>query len=349
MSDHKRPAPGKIKITPVGGKQTAPGLPDAKQQPIPWWVSLFFLLILVGIAHVLDSPTYQDYLSSTSPTAVVPAGPPTPAVQMFNSGKPVHPPRYAAFLSRDKTKELFAIVFTLDRLEIRTVQSIKEIPAEDLAQIIEARRTKARKPLFPGLDDWPGEQSPMDVFQSRVGRHLKLTLPREVRSAVELTPYIFYGNVDIETGDLIHQDLLYTSLVASYGELREAKFNLVSSSPRGPPDETRGVIRRVYVVGKILNFSGPYRFDQSTANVKIVDLGKKDSELGDRTWTDTEIVEAIKKTQDPVWRLQHQLEDLPRSTYEQGSRPGELPGVHPGRDITEPRRYVEPHPFHPIR
>jgi hypothetical protein len=144
--------------------------------------------------------------------------------------------RYAAFTPHQTEGKKVSTVFEYEILNIRVVQSIQEIPKEDL-----------KRAIIPSAF-WQPSKSSVNPEQ--------------------LAPYLFHGDVDIEVGDVVGEQKLYAFLMSQNGDLKQANLQLVPE-PRGPPSE-KG--RNIYIVGHVRSFTSPDTHDTSTSTIALLDL-----------------------------------------------------------------------------
>jgi len=221
------------------------------------------------------------------------------------------PGKYAAFIRRENQKDVEAVVFTYEKIQIITVSSVADIPSDDLFA-----RT--------------AENTDFDFSSSASGLEKSVDKVRQQKPP----PYVIHGNVVVEIGPMINRDQLAAQLITQHGDLKYASIKLIDGPPRGPPDSevSDESVRTIYVVGQVLKFTGPPQMDSSALRASIIDLGptQKDWEQYVANSKESEFQREIKRP-DPL--------AFP-----------ETPGLHRpdrwGYNPHEPRPH-EPHPYEP--
>jgi hypothetical protein len=159
----------------------------------------------------------------------------------------------------------------------------QRIALEDLIKRSEAARPKVGDNWTLDLHN-PQQPTDQDIINYIVKRDAArraaggdFSTPRQ-----RPPPRIIHGDVIVETGPIVDDDELKTQLIARHGNLKEASIDIIDGSPRGPPNKAEFLSRPVitiYVVGKILRFSGPQQMGNSLLKASIIDLGPTDKQF----------------------------------------------------------------------
>jgi hypothetical protein len=194
---------------------------------VPVFVTLIMAFMMLALAMMFSSPDRP--IESASPQPVVLARKPTLA------GK------YLVVIQKDREQRPTAVIFTYERLRIRVVGSLSQIPFEirEYAGSYAAASTSPKPYIFYGDVAIEVETltSHDQMISSLLTRHGELT------------------NTYIEVVD---------------GAPR---------GPPDRKTLKKGGVRDIYVVGTIRAFKGPIQKDRSLLRASIVDLGPSDDQL----------------------------------------------------------------------
>jgi len=233
-----------------------------------------------------------------------------PSVQnLYVPPRPTFPGHYATFSAEDFRSpfDVQRLTFTYERLRVIAVRDYRQIPIAIKRQAYtfgleksEHRRTYARmehsKPADPrrtlqGIFE-ESSDAQKDLVAAALGKFDSAVFPvatggstETSRSTVQqahdsLTPYIIYGDVDVDCGTLVEEDAASATAVLNNQFLALLKLDMYQAGPRGPPSPEfmmslgkDKLTRTIYVVGHIKSFHGPDQHHRSFMKTFVVDLG----------------------------------------------------------------------------
>jgi hypothetical protein len=271
MSSEQPLKPGQVRIT----RQSSPPIVPLRQHrgaynsrdeayssftdAIKVGLLVIFVVVFVAVNFIWKQPPPEHRETSALSTIGRITLPPKPALEG----------RYAAFIRRGPDKSADAIVFTYEDIRINIVSFVPDEVVDAIA--------------YPShvSDSQPVGRSSQNSVTDRYVR-LEDHMPRIKLGPVAPPPYVLHGDVTVEIGPLFNRDELITRLITRHGDLKRANITVVDGAPRGPPRKSDFVnrpARTVYVVGRVLKFSGPLQKDKSYVAASIIELGPDSQQL----------------------------------------------------------------------